>query len=344
MPSSNDLAQDLVDAIHTGRLRARIAALVASGIDDPLVGQAERALAALDRRQWEDRLRWSSRFAEADITHDVAEPDPTSLISVPELVIDPVDLDAALAEVERWGLRRWTPSAGAAAEAVRRTTDRLMLASVADVPERVTIRWRDAPSPLASLAPRATDLTGPTLPAALWLVHVVRRLARVAAGRIGRDHSAPDLGPLLVTPVPLADALMASLELTDDDVVVDLGCGDGRLLVAALGAGAGAAIGLEVDPVVAALARERVHRAGWDDRARIHTTDAAGHDLGEATVVVMFIAAWAAAEQVAAVRRRVGPGVRIVAHELEPIATQPPGETTPLFTDRAISVRHLWTA
>ncbi len=337
------LATRLVEAIHAGTLRSTITTLRASGLEDPLLAEAERAIAALDRRQDQDRSRWSQRFAEAGLEHRLAEPEPGSLISVPELIVAPEDVDAALAEVERRGLRRWTPSGGSAAEAVRRTTDRLMLASVADVPERVTIRWAETPPRLAPLAPRIPDLTGRELPAGLWPVHLLRRVARVGLTRLGRAPAAPDLGPLLVTPVPLAEALMRSLGLTSTDVVVDLGCGDGRLLVAAVDAGAGSAVGLEMDPDVAGLARRRIEEAGHAETIRVHTTDAARHDLSDATVIVMFIAAWAAAEQVDAVRRRVGPGVRIVAHELEPIEAGQPGERRPLFTDDAISVCHVWT-
>ncbi len=345
MSSPDNLPDALVDAIHRGDLPATLRRLAADHGDDELHRRATRALAALHRRQHDDTARWSRRLTTAAIAHRIPEPETGSLISVPEFRVAPDAVDAAIAVAEDHGLRRWAPTSGSAAEAVRRTTDRVVLASTADEPERIVIRWAERPPRLARIAPREPDLRGPALPRALWPVHLLRRLVRVAAERAGRRGPAPDLGPLLVTPMDVARGLAAALELSADDVVVDLGCGDGRLLQACLEAGAGRARGIELDAGVAEDALDRLDRSGLGGRAVIDTGDADTAPLGDATVVVMFIAAWAAAEQVGKVLARVPPGTRVVAHELEPIhADRAPDRRRPIVTDGGITVMHEWVA
>ncbi|MDR2063261.1 MAG: class I SAM-dependent methyltransferase [Candidatus Nomurabacteria bacterium] len=52
-------------------------------------------------------------------------------------------------------------------------------------------------------------------------------------------------------------------KLTDEDVVVDFGCGDGKVLRVAMASGAKEAVGMELNPILAALARLKSRRDGW---------------------------------------------------------------------------------
>ena len=71
----------------------------------------------------------------------------------------------------------------------------------------------------------------------------------------------------------LGDILQA-LELSPSDVVADLGCGDGRILIAAVRASGCKAVGVEIDPERADVARTAVRAAGLSDRIDIVTGDA----------------------------------------------------------------------
>ena len=94
--------------------------------------------------------------------------------------------------------------------------------------------------------------------------------------------------PWVPTPDVLVDTMLEMAEVTPDDLVIDLGSGDGRLVVAAARLGA-RAIGVELDPSLVALSERRAAEAGVSDRTEFLATDLFEFDLSPATVVTMFL-------------------------------------------------------
>ncbi len=90
------------------------------------------------------------------------------------------------------------------------------------------------------------------------------------------------------TPQVVVDAMLKELHLTPRDVLYDLGCGDGRILIAAVKQYGCMAVGIEIDPEVADLARRRGKDAGCG-RIRIVTGDARTFNLSKATAVTMYL-------------------------------------------------------
>jgi protein-L-isoaspartate O-methyltransferase len=80
------------------------------------------------------------------------------------------------------------------------------------------------------------------------------------------------------TPSPVADRIMETLGLSKSDVFADIGCGDGRLLIDAVETFGCSAVGIEIDPVKADKAREKVKAAGLSDRITVLTGDAKSFD------------------------------------------------------------------
>lgn len=90
----------------------------------------------------------------------------------------------------------------------------------------------------------------------------------------------PDLPPgQQPTDPKVLGEILNALELTPDDVFADLGCGDGRVLVAAVRASGCRAVGVEIDEDRAKAARAAVAAAGLSDRIEIVTGDARHFDL-----------------------------------------------------------------
>src|SRR5262245_23033723 len=75
------------------------------------------------------------------------------------------------------------------------------------------------------------------------------------------------------------------------DVVVDLGSGDGRIVVAAAHEFGARAVGVEIDPQLVAESRARVRRYGVGDRVTIVEGDLFDADLHGATVVTLYLSA-----------------------------------------------------
>ncbi len=92
--------------------------------------------------------------------------------------------------------------------------------------------------------------------------------------------------------VPTADVLVAKMldmaTVTADDVVIDLGSGDGRTVIAAARRGA-RAIGIEFNPDMVALSRRNAQEAGVASRATFIEGDLFLADLSQATVITMFL-------------------------------------------------------
>ena len=90
------------------------------------------------------------------------------------------------------------------------------------------------------------------------------------------------------TPDALVQDLLDKMQLRTGDVLAELGCGDGRILIAAAKRGI-RGIGVELDPVRAQVARENVRRSGLSELITVETGDALEFDLSRATVATTYL-------------------------------------------------------
>lgn len=90
------------------------------------------------------------------------------------------------------------------------------------------------------------------------------------------------------TPHELVEEMLDQMRLRPDDVLGDLGCGDGRILLAAARRGI-RGIGIELDPVRADLARKNVEAAGLGHLVTIETGDALEFDAGRITAATTYL-------------------------------------------------------
>jgi len=128
-------------------------------------------------------------------------------------------------------------------------------------------------------------------------------------GRAGKD----------VVWVPTFDAVVMAMlsmtKVTPQDLVLDLGAGDGKIAIAAAKKPYGArAVGIEYDAGMASLARCLVSAEGLDDRVRIVEGDIFKEDFGNATVVTLYLLP----HLNLCVRHRIlalGPGTRVASHQ-----------------------------
>jgi SAM-dependent methyltransferase len=102
-------------------------------------------------------------------------------------------------------------------------------------------------------------------------------------------------------------------EVGADDVVYDLGCGDGRLLLAAARERGARAVGVEIDPLRWLWCRARVAAAGLGDRVHVVRGDLFAQDLSEATVVVSYLLQ-DTSERLGRKLLQEAPGARVVSN------------------------------
>src|SRR5512144_2185340 len=110
------------------------------------------------------------------------------------------------------------------------------------------------------------------------------------------------------------EAMLRLANVTREDVVCDVGCGDGRIVIAAARMFGARGIGMDVDPVRIAEARENAKRQGVADLVRFEECDMFEADLREVTVVTLFLLANINAMLLPKLLRELQPGSRIVSN------------------------------
>ncbi len=148
-----------------------------------------------------------------------------------------------------------------------------------------------------------------------------------AAPRTG-VHRAPD-AVFVPTPQDVVERMLEEAGVTDRDLVVDLGSGDGRVVITAAKRFGSRAIGYEIHPRLVEMSRQAITEHGVGSLARIEHADMFTVDLREATVVTMFLYPHLM-ERLRPQLERLAPGSRIVSHQFAM-----PGERP----DREIPVR-----
>ena len=120
--------------------------------------------------------------------------------------------------------------------------------------------------------------------------------------------------PYVQTPPAAVHRMLEMARVGKDDVVIDLGCGDGRIVIAAVADFGARGIGYDLDPARIAEARRNARKAGVEDRARFEQADFFKAPISQASVVTMFLLPPVLQRMEPRLRSELGPGTRIVSH------------------------------
>ena len=94
--------------------------------------------------------------------------------------------------------------------------------------------------------------------------------------------------PYVNTPMEVVERMLRMAEVRAGDSVIDLGSGDGRIVIEAAKRGA-RGLGVDLDPALVKLATRNAERAGVADRARFEVKDIFATDLARASVITMYL-------------------------------------------------------
>ena len=104
-----------------------------------------------------------------------------------------------------------------------------------------------------------------------------------------QSANPPSLAPYEPTPMPLVEAMLELAEVQSDDVVFDIGSGDGRIVIAAAELFRARAVGIEIDSDLVARSRKTVEEKGLSEQVRIVHANALDVDLSPADVVTLYL-------------------------------------------------------
>jgi ribosomal protein L11 methylase PrmA len=135
------------------------------------------------------------------------------------------------------------------------------------------------------------------------------------------------------TPDAVVERMLDLARVSRDDVVYDLGCGDGRIVIAAARRHGARAVGFDIDPARVAEARRNVAAAGVEQLVSIEQRDVFELDLTPATVIALYLLPELNVRLLPQLER-LRPGSRIVSHDFD-IAGVVPSQTLSLRPDPA---------
>ena len=127
----------------------------------------------------------------------------------------------------------------------------------------------------------------------------------------------PDLAPFVTTPKAVVEKMLRMAEVARDDVVYDLGCGDGRIVISAAEKYGARGVGIDLDPQRIAESKVGARNAGVEHLVGFINADVAAVDLSQATVVTMYLLTESNALLRPQLERQLRPGTRVLSHNYE---------------------------
>lgn len=140
----------------------------------------------------------------------------------------------------------------------------------------------------------------------------------------------------------VVSAMLQLAKVGPGDVVYDLGCGDGRIVIAAARDFGARGVCVDIDPQRIAESRENAARAGVTDRIQFVQEDLLATDIGPATVVMLFLSAPLNLQVRPKLLRELKSGTRIVSHWHD-MGDWKPRQTVMILSGGRERPIYLWT-
>jgi SAM-dependent methyltransferase len=168
--------------------------------------------------------------------------------------------------------------------------------------------------------------------AALLLAFAAQAQTTLRAPDVRYEPSAP----------PIVQAMIELGAVRPGDVVYDLGCGDGRVVIAAVRERGASGVCVDIDPRRIAEARDNARLAGVAARIRFLNEDLFQTDISDASVVMLFLWPDVNEKLLPKLLRELKPGTRIVSHE-HLMGSWKPERTLRVRTGMRVHPVYRWT-
>ncbi|MCC7177404.1 MAG: 50S ribosomal protein L11 methyltransferase [Acidobacteria bacterium] len=145
-------------------------------------------------------------------------------------------------------------------------------------------------------------------------------VASLPGAAVALAQDAPTRRPDVIyvpTPEAVVEAMLQVANVGKNDIVYDLGCGDGRIPVTAAKKYGARGVGIDIDPQRIKEANENVAKNNVGDRVRIVQGDLFEQDLSQATVVTLYLLPSLNVKLMPKLMKELKPGTRIVSHAFD---------------------------
>ena len=148
--------------------------------------------------------------------------------------------------------------------------------------------------------------------------------------------------PFVATPPDVVDRMLKIAAVTSSDVVYDLGCGDGRIVIAAAREFGARGVGVDIDPARVEEARRNAALAKVEHLVSFRVEDALTTDVSDATVVTLYLLASQNVALRPVLMKQLRPGARVVSHNFAIGDWEPDVVDTFTSADRQTRTLYLW--
>ena len=124
------------------------------------------------------------------------------------------------------------------------------------------------------------------------------------------------VAPFVPTPMEVVTKMLEVAGVTSEDIVYDLGSGDGRIVIMAAEKFGAKSVGVELDRLLAEDSQERAQKLGLQERVTIVQGDLYQTDIKPATVVTVYLLADANEKLRPLLEKNLRPGTRVIAHDI----------------------------
>jgi len=151
---------------------------------------------------------------------------------------------------------------------------------------------------------------------AAWLLAMTMSVCALAQQPETKPSRTPDVFDLPTSP-PVVQSMLNLARVRKSDIVYDLGCGDGRIVIEAARRYGARAVGIDIDPQRIAESRANAKKAGVEKRVEFRLADLFETDLHEATVVTLYLLPSLNVKLMPKLRKELPKGARVVSHDFE---------------------------
>lgn len=123
-----------------------------------------------------------------------------------------------------------------------------------------------------------------------------------------------DLAPYVPTPMPIVEKMLEMGEVDKNDIVYDLGCGDGRIVIMAAKQYGARGVGIDLDPRRISESKLAAAEAGVEELVEFRMEDATKSDFSDATIVTLYLLTESNRLLRPELERQLKPGAYVISH------------------------------